>query len=381
MKYYIIAGEASGDLHASNLMASISELDREAEFRCWGGDRMQARGGVLVRHYRDLDYMGFVEVLQNIRSILRLISLCKKDLLACRPDVLILIDYPGFNLRMSKFASKHGIRTVYYISPQVWAWQQSRVKTIRRYVDKMLVILPFEQEFYKKLGVNVTFTGHPLLDAIDSGNALTDPETFRKQHNLPDKPLVAILPGSRQLEIRNMLPVMAAAARNFPAHHFVIAGLSTHPKSVYESAADISGTSLLFGQTYSLLRHSAAAMVTSGTATMETALLGVPQVVCYNVSAITYFMARRVAKVSYISLVNLIMDKPVVRELIQHHLTAKTLALEMEKLLFDNAYRQQIHLGYQELRMKLGGGGASKRAARAILNEITGEKDEQEPPT
>ena len=373
MRYYIIAGETSGDLHGSNLMKAIRELDADAVFRCWGGDRMEAEGGVLVRHIRDLDYMGFVEVLRNIRRIMGHFKLCKKDLLAWKPDVLVLIDYPGFNLRMARFAKRQGIRVVYYISPQIWAWKQSRVRQIRKYVDKMLVILPFEKDFYERFGVNVDYTGHPLLDALQHGDELNEAATFRKRHAIPDKPLVAILPGSRQQEIKRMLQVMVEASKDFPSHHFVVAGLSKYPREFYEQSVDGSGVTIVFDQTYQLLRHAEVAMVTSGTATLETALLDVPQVVCYKTSALTYLAARYVVKVPYISLVNLIMQKQVIKELIQHQCTSSTISEELNKILGDASYRQQVLDDYRELRLRLGDGGASAIAAKEVTMRRRGE--------
>ena len=369
MKYYIIAGESSGDLHASNLMKAIRELDAEAVFRCWGGDRMEAAGGLLVKHIRDLDYMGFVEVLRNSRSILGHFRLCRKDLLAWRPDVLVLVDYPGFNLRMARFAKRHGIRVVYYISPQVWAWKKSRVRQIRKHVDKMLVILPFEKDFYERFGVNVVYTGHPLLDALQHGDELNEAATFRQRNAIPDKPVVAILPGSRQQEIKRMLQVMVEASKDFSSHHFVVAGLSKHPPAFYEQLADVSGVTIVYDQTYQLLRHAEAAMVTSGTATLETALLDVPQVVCYKTSALTYAAARYVVKVPYISLVNLIMQKQVIKELIQHQCTSRAISEELNRILGDTSYRQQVLDDYRELRLRLGDGGASAAAAKEVVSK------------
>ncbi len=370
MKYYIIAGEASGDLHASNLMAQLKLMDDSASFRCWGGDRMLAQGGVLVRHIRELAFMGFWEVLINLRTILRNMAWCKKDVLAYNPDVLILVDYPGFNLRMAAFAKKHGIRTVYYISPQIWAWNQSRVHQIKRDVDKMLVILPFEKDFYERFGYDVVFTGHPLLDALEYGHepSVFDATTFRQSNQLPGKPLVAVLPGSRKQEISRMLKVMLSVTKKFPDHHFVIAGLSTFPDTTYRKLIAAANVSIVYDQTYELLKHSHAAMVTSGTATLETALFKVPQLVCYRSSPVTFMIARRVVKVPYISLVNLIMDKPVVKELIQQQCSNQLLALELDKLLHDEAYRQRIIADYELLHQTLGGPGASKRAAE----EVTG---------
>ncbi len=371
MKYYIIAGEASGDLHASNLMKELKRQDTNAVFRFWGGDRMLAQGGELVKHINELAFMGFWEVLLNLRTILCNLKLCKKDLLAWKPDVLVLIDYPGFNLRMAEFAKKQGTKVVYYISPQIWAWKQSRVKNIRRDVDKMLVILPFEKEFYKRFGVEVEFTGHPLLDAIGDYQKGDTREAFLSKNTLSEKPIVALLPGSRKQELASTLSVMASVVAAFPDHQFVVAGVKAHPAEYYQELVKGTDVKLVFGQTYRLLTHSEAALVTSGTATLETALFGVPQAVCYRAGRISYLIARRLVKVKYISLVNLIMDRPLVREMIQYDFNSGDLKKELHRLLNDRAYVEQIKAGYGELRQKLGGAGASKKAAEIIVKFLT----------
>lgn len=368
MKYYIIAGEASGDLHGSNLMKELKALDKEATFRFWGGDRMLAQGGTIVKHINELAFMGFWEVLINLRTILANIKHCKKDLLAWKPDVLVLIDYPGFNLRMAEFAKMHGIRVVYYISPQIWAWKQSRVKKIRRDVDKMIVILPFEKEFYNRFGVDVEFPGHPLLDAIGEYQQGDTHQAFINENGLPDKPIIALLPGSRDQEIASTLKVMASVAHTFPQYQFVVAGLKGHPETFYMEQIGANDVKLVFGQTYRLLAHSKAALVTSGTATLETALFGVPQAVCYRAGKISYQIAKRLVKVKYISLVNLVLDRPLLRELIQNDLHKKELSAELQRLLFDPDHIAKINSGYSELREKLGGEGASKKAAKIIAN-------------
>ncbi len=366
MKYYIIAGEVSGDLHASNLMKQLSARDAQARFRCWGGDRMQAQGGILVKHIDELAFMGFWEVLVNLRTILNNLRECKEDLLAFDPDVLILIDYPGFNLRMAQYARQQGIRVVYYISPQIWAWKQSRIKKIRRDVDKMMVILPFEQAFYRKFDLEVEFPGHPLLDALKEDTLGLHQKDFIHDNNLPDKPLVALLPGSRRQEITKMLHLMVALAPRFADVHFVIAGLSGLGKEAYGQFSARENVSVVFDQTYSLLLHARAALVTSGTATLETALFEVPQAVCYKANGVTYHIARWLAKVKYISLVNLIMDRQVVRELIQRDLNEQELTKELDKLLHDPQYREGMKKDYLLLKQKLGGAGASENAARII---------------
>lgn len=370
MKYYIVAGEASGDLHAANLMEAIRGRDPGARFRCWGGDRMQAAGGELVTHIRELSYMGFAEVLANLGKILSNIRHCKRDLLAWKPDALILVDYPGFNLRMASFANRHGIPVIYYVSPQVWAWKQNRVRKIGRFVDLMLVILPFEKDFYARFGVEVVYVGHPLLDAVEKSRARSDPAGFRKRNRLPDKPLVAILPGSREQEISRMLPGMLAVCRDYPSNHFVLAGLSMLSPEVYSRTPLPENATLVMDQTDQLLSAARAAMVTSGTATLETALFDVPMVVCYKAGWISYQIARRLVKVKHISLVNLVMDQALVKELIQDGFHAESASLELGRLLANPGYRDRILSGYATLKEMLGGPGASERAAGAIVEML-----------
>lgn len=379
MKYYIIAGEASGDLHGSNLIKELRKQDTQADFRCWGGDLMQAAGGHIVRHYKDLAFMGFVEVLTNLRTIFRNLDFCKQDILEYRPDALILIDYPGFNLRIAKWAhaqratsaqnsSAPGsqaalLKIIYYISPQVWAWKENRVKHIRETVDKMLVILPFEKEFYRKWNYAVEYVGHPLVEVIDGYQAPAGAiPTF-------EKPIVALLPGSRKQEILKKLPVMLEVSKAFPGYQFVVAQAPGQDQSFYkEVLAPYPDVAAVSNQTYPLLQRAHAACVTSGTATLETALFGVPEVVCYKGSSISYHIARRLIKVKYISLVNLIMDKPVVKELIQDDLTAANLHRELEAILDNPDRRRQLAHDYQALKTLLSQGGhASANAARSIV--------------
>jgi len=372
MKYYIIAGEASGDLHASNLMKELKKLDDKPEFRCWGGDLMQQQGAHLVKHYRDLAFMGFAEVIANLRTILGNIKFCKQDILQYQPDALILVDYPGFNLRIAEFAKKEGFKVFYYISPQVWAWKKSRVFKIRKFVDKMFVILPFEEEFYGRYNYKVEFVGHPLLDAIESTDD-TESETFRKQNHLDDKPIIALLPGSRKQEISKMLSVMLAIVKDFPTYQFVVAGAPSQERSFYEQFIGSSRVHLVESQTYRLLQNAEAALVTSGTATLETALFEVPEVVCYKGSTISYQIAKRVIDrsiIKYISLVNLIMDKEVVKELIQSDFNAKNLGKELQKITHDIAHRNRILKDYKILKEKLGGGGASHKTAIQIYQSV-----------
>ncbi len=369
MKYYIIAGEASGDLHASNLMKELKKLDADAAFRCWGGDLMAAQGADLVRHYRDLAFMGFFEVLTHINTIAKNIRFCKKELLEFRPDVLILVDYPGFNLRISRFAHEHGILVFYYISPQLWAWRSSRVKTIKKYVDRMFVILPFEKDFYARYGYEVDFIGHPLLDVINSDTTYPGRKDFLERNHLPDKPVIVLLPGSRRQEIRLMLKAMLKAVSSFGEYQFVIAGAPSISPDFYSGITAGTSVSVVSGQTYDLLRHSNAALVTSGTATLETALMGIPQVVCYKGNFLSYLVAKSVIRVKYISLVNLIMDKEIIHELIQEDLTRQNLRNELKKIL-DGTERQDIIKSYEGLREKLGGSGASAKAAGLIIQYL-----------
>lgn len=368
MKYYIIAGEASGDLHASNLIKEIKTTDANAEFRCWGGDLMQAQGATIVKHYRDLAFMGFAEVLMNIRTILKNLAFCKEDIKLYQPDVIIFIDYPGFNLKIAEWAKAGDFKTFYYISPQIWAWKQNRVHKIKKCVDKMFVILPFEKDFYKKFDMDVDFVGHPLLDAIANRNKLPF-ETFCQENNLSNKPIIALLPGSRKQEISKMLPLLLSVTNKFTDYQFVIAGAPSQDKSVYETFLN-RNVSIIENKTYQLLEQSSAALVTSGTATLETALFNVPQVVCYKGNKISFLIAKAIVKVNYISLVNLIMDNEVVTELIQEKLTTKNLTEELEKLLnTDN--RTIISKKYAELKQKLGGYGASKRTAQLMNQYLT----------
>lgn len=365
MKYYIIAGEASGDLHGSNLMKALKKKDLAAEFRFWGGDLMAAQGGTLVKHYKDLAFMGFLEVAKNLRTILNNIKYCKKDIKNHQPDILILVDYPGFNLRIAKFAKELGIKVVYYISPQLWAWKEGRVEIIKKYVDEMMVILPFEEDFYKKHGVHSHFVGHPLLDAISDLQEINT-ENFKAENGLNEKEIIALLPGSRKQEVEKMLEMMLSVRPYFKEYQFVIAGAPSLPKDFYQTYVD-DNVHFVSNKTYDLLRCSKAALVTSGTATLETALLNVPEVVCYRGSKISYAIAKRLVKnINYISLVNLIMDREVVKELIQNDLNTKNLVEELKKII-DGDKRAQVLNDYELLRKKLGGSGASDHAAEVIL--------------
>ena len=366
MKYYIIAGEASGDLHASNLMKAILQKDPNTEFRFWGGDLMaKVAEEKPVKHYKELAFMGFLEVAMNLRTILKNIKLCKEDIKNYQPDVLVLVDYPGFNLRIAEFAKSIGIKVVYYISPQLWAWKEGRVETIKKYVDEMLVILPFEKDFYKKHQVEAHFVGHPLLDAISDLPEISA-ENFKKENGLNDKEIIALLPGSREQEVEKMLSLMLSVRDSFKNYQFVIAGAPSLPKEFYQKFVD-DDVHFVSNKTYDLLRCSRAALVTSGTATLETALLNVPEIVCYRTSTISYEIGKRVVKnIKFISLVNLIMDREIVKELIQKELNTENLVAELS-LILEGQKREEMLQNFELLREKLGGKGASEHAADIIV--------------
>ncbi len=369
MKYYLIAGEASGDLHGANLIKALKKKDKDASFRFWGGDLMQEAGGDLIKHYRDLAFMGFVEVLLNIRTIFSNIKFCKKDIEEYNPDVIIFIDYPGFNMRIAKWAKERGIKTHYYISPQIWAWKEGRIKSIKRDVDAMYVILPFEKEFYEdKHNFPVHFVGHPLIDAIANRTQVKQSE-FLEENGLDDRPIIALLPGTRKQEISKMLNVMLSVTDDFKDYQFVIAGAPSQDESFYNQFIKKQNVHLLLNKTYDLLSLSHAALVTSGTATLETALFKVPQVVCYKGSRISYEIAKRVIKLKYISLVNLILDREVVTELIQTKFNTKELKKELSYIL-DEYNRAVLFIDYYDLEKKLGGKGASKKTASLIYKAI-----------
>lgn len=369
MKYYIIAGEASGDLHGSNLMKALYKEDAKAEIRFWGGDLMKAVGGTLVTHYKERAFMGFVEVLLNLFKVLGFIKSCKKDIQAFKPNVIIFIDNSGFNLRIAKWAKQRNFRTYYYISPQVWASRANRVKEIKRDVDKMFVILPFEKEFYKKYEYDVHFVGHPLIDAIADKKKKINDVIFRIQHNLTNQPIIALLPGSRKQEIKKMLSVMLSLIDDFAEYQFIIAGAPSQDVEFYQQIIGRKKVRFINNKTYDLLSISTAALVASGTATLETALFKVPQVVCYKGSTISYQIAKRMITLKFISLVNLIMDREVVKELIQHDFTKANLKTELTKILDEN-YRKRLFSDYDELEQILGGKGASKNVAKQIVNDL-----------
>lgn len=368
MKYYVIAGEASGDLHASNLIEWIKKYDTSAEFRGWGGDLMISKDVKVVKHISELAFFGISEVILNLKTISNNFKFCKKDILSFSPDVLILVDYPGFNLRIAKFAKSKGFKVFYYISPTIWAWHQSRIKTIKKYINKMFVILPFEKDFYKKFNVDVEFEGHPLLDAIENEkkNFLSFNE-FCDNNNLSNKPIIALLPGSRKNEINKKLPFMLKVIPHFNGYQFVIAGAPSVSIDYYNEFINLNNVKVVFGKTYQLLKVAESAIVTSGTATLETALFNVPQVVCYKTSGFTFFIAKLFVKVKYISLVNIILNKESITELIQNKLTVRNLLKELS-LILKGSKREQVLDDYKMLNSLIGTVGASQRIAKKMVD-------------
>ena len=370
MKYYIIAGEASGDLHGSNLIKELKKIDASATIRCWGGDKMQQAGGDLVKHYRELAFMGFWEVIKNIFTILRNLNFCKKDIEQFQPDTLILIDYPGFNLRIAKWARKKGLRIIYYISPQVWAWKENRVKMMKQCIDKMIVILPFEKSYFKnKWNWDVEYVGHPLVEVISNQQSTVNSLKFS------DKPIIALLPGSRKQEILKKLPVMLEVSNAFSSYQFIVAKAPGVDDGFYSSLLNpYNNVSAVSGKTYELLMQAKAALVTSGTATLETALFGVPEVVCYKGSFLSYEIGRRLVKVKFISLVNLIMDKLVVKELIQHNMNVKNLEHELHELLTNEERVAGLKKDYADLKNILSEKGNASAKAAQLIFDFTSEK-------
>jgi lipid-A-disaccharide synthase len=370
MKYYVIAGEASGDLHGSNLIKALKAIDHKADIRCWGGDLMQNAGGILAKHYKELAFMGFLEVLTNINKIFKNIAFCKQDIQQFNPDILVFIDYSGFNLRIAKWGKDEGFKTSYYIAPQIWASREGRIEKIKNTIDAMYVTLPFEKEFYeKKHNFKVNFVGHPLLDAIKN-TPKVDVLGFKKEYQLDlEKPIIALLPGSRKQEVSKMLTLMLSVVADFPDCQFVIAGAPSLDLDFYNPFLKNSSVNLISNKTYDILQVAYAALVTSGTATLETALFKVPQVVCYKGNWISYQIAKRIITLKYISLVNLVMDKEVVKELIQEELNTKNLRTELNHIL--NPEKRSIILkNYGILEEKLGGEGASKKTAELIYNKL-----------
>ena len=374
MRYYIIAGEASGDLHGANLMRALKRLDPAADIRFWGGDDMAAVGGTMVRHIRDLAIMGFVEVAMHLRTVLGNISFCKKDIQQYNPDAIIYIDYPGFNLKIAKWAHRQGFRDYHYISPQLWAWKKGRIKTMRRDLDGLYYILPFEQDFYANNAMpQAHFVGHPLLDAVPQIATSGSEPLFHDE-----RPIIAMLPGSRRMELKNMMPIMLRTAARHPEYHFVVAGMSLLGQARYRNYMAHAGenVSIVYDKTYALLSQAHAALICSGTATLETALMNVPQVVCYAGNALSYAIARAVVgkRIKYISLVNLIADKPILVELLQGDLNDSRLEQEFAKIANDEDYRAKMLAGYDEVRELLGGSGASDRTAQMIIDDIKKKK-------
>lgn len=366
-KLYIISGEASGDLHGANVMKELYVEQPDLDIRFWGGDKMQAVGGTMAKHIRELAFMGFVEVLMNLPTILRNIRFCKEDILKFKPDALLLIDYPGFNMRIAEWAKKNNIKVYYYISPTVWAWKENRVHKIKRDVFKLFCILPFEAAFYKRYNYDVEYVGHPLLDEIEQYQQLPKQEL---QITPTYKPIIAMLPGSRKQELRTKLPVMLPLVDLFPQYQFVIAGAPNMDIAIYKELIGDKKVDVVYGQTYPLLQQSEAAVVTSGTATLETGLFEIPEVVCYIGNAISYQIAKRLVNVKYISLVNLILDKESVTELIQNECTTERLAKELSLVIKGGSKREQVLKDYTELKNMLGKGGASKKVAQSVLKTI-----------
>jgi lipid-A-disaccharide synthase len=372
MKYYLIAGEASGDLHGSNLMKGIREADENADFRYFGGDLMKTQGGKLVRHYRDMAFMGVWKVLMNLRTITKNLNFCRQDILYFQPDVIILIDFPGFNLRIARYAQKNGLKIFYYISPKVWAWNKKRVKVIRETVNKMFVIFPFEVDFYRKYNIDAEYYGNPVPDAIAEKLDETGKDSAPLVEGLSSgKPVIALLPGSRKQEIHYCLPEMLAVIRHFPGYQFIIAGAPALDPSLYEKYTKGHDVKIIYNRTYDLLKHSMAAVVTSGTATLETALMMIPEVVCYKMGSVTYYIGKQFVRVRFFSLVNIIMGKEVVKELLQTGLRTK-ITEELKKILFDTDYRHTMIENYKKLQDLMGKPGASGRAGRRMVELLKG---------
>lgn len=373
MKYYIIAGEASGDLHASNLMKALKERDPQADFRCWGGDLMEQAGGDIVKHYKELAFMGFFEVITHLNEILRNFKICQTDILLYEPDAVILVDYPGFNLRMAKFAKEQGLKVIYYISPQIWAWKKGRIKKIKKYVDEMMVILPFEEEFYAKNGMKVHYVGHPLLDAVNRDlHQSEEVLRFREQYELDDREIIALLPGSRKQEITAILPQMLKMIPLFPQYQFVVSVVDWQPAELYDKYLKKYSVKKVKGNAYPMLANAKAAIVASGTATLETAMIGIPEVVCYAGNELSYLIAKQlITGIKYISLVNLIMDKPVVAELIQHDYDTPHLRKELQLITEDESHIAAIKADYKQLVTLLGDGSASAKAAEIVTDALS----------
>jgi lipid-A-disaccharide synthase len=369
MKYYLIAGEASGDLHGSNLIKEIMKSDPDAHFRCFGGDLMEKAGGTIAMHYRYMSFIGIWEIIRNLKTIHKTLDFCETDLLAYQPDAVILIDYPGFNLKMAAFSKKQGFRTIYYIAPKVWASRKSRIKKIRRYVDKLYVILPFEEHYFNSRQCAAEYPGNPLKDAISNFKPCSS-EEFRLKNQLDGRPIIALLAGSRKMEISLCLPEMLKATKEFPEYQLVIAGAPAISKDYYQPFTETYAVRIVYDQTYNLLSNAVAAVVVSGTATLETALFQVPEVVIYKLSMPTFIIGRPFVHIKFFSLVNIIMDRPVVKELLQFNL-ARKIRKELNKLLFDATYRRTLLNDYSELAQKIGEPGTSERVAKSIYSFLT----------
>ena len=371
MKYFIISGEASGDLHGSNLVRELKLIDKDTDIVCWGGDLMEREGAKVLMHYRELAIMGFWEVLVNLRKISKNMTLCKQQVLEFKPDVVILIDYPGFNLRIAEFLKGKIDNVYYYISPKIWAWKQSRIKKIKEYISRMYVIFPFETEFYEKHNYPVKYFGNPLVDTVQREiDVAGDRGHFLKKHNLEDKPIIALLAGSRIQEVKKILPEMVRVSDYYMDHVFIVAGVNTVSKEIYEKILGNSRVKVVYNETYSLYKHSDAALVASGTATLEAAIAGVPQVVCYKASWISYLIARAFAKIRFISLVNLIMDRELVKELIQDKMKSKLIVSELNSLLPGGWKRDVLMEDYAQLTSKLSGEGAAGRVAKDVYGSL-----------
>ena len=374
MRYYLIAGEASGDLHGSNLIKGIREIDKDAGIRCWGGDLMKEAGADLVRHYKEGAIMGFVEVVANLGKLARNLQDCKNDIMEYNPDILILIDYPGFNFRIAEFAKGKGFKVFYYIAPKVWAWKEKRVHRLKKFVDRLFIIFPFEIDYFRKWGIDAIYNGNPLLDSVDNHpSTMETREAFAERTGIsPAATTVALLAGSRKGEIKYLLPRMVSVAQKHPDYQFLMACAPSMEREFYNKIIGnkCNNIKLLFGETYSVLRHSDAAIINSGTASLEAALIGIPQVVCYGGNEISYQIAKRVVKLKYISLANLIMDKGLFKELIQHDCTPELMDKELDNLLHNEGYRANMKKDYAEVREVLGGKGASAKVAQAMYNEL-----------
>jgi lipid-A-disaccharide synthase len=371
MRYFIIAGEPSGDLHGSNLVKELRISDPVAEIVCWGGDLMENAGAKLLMHYRKLAFMGFLEVLLNLRAISKNFKLCKRQIIEHKPDVVILIDYPGFNLKMAAFARKAGIKVYYYISPKIWAWKESRIKIIKKFIDRMYIIFPFEIEFFKKHNYKVEYHGNPLVDEVEQKlSVIPDRNVICKSSGLDEKPVIAILAGSRKMEIKYILPEMLKVIKYFHDYQFVLTCVKSIPLEYYKSVIGNIPIKLVVDKTYEILSIAEVALVTSGTATLETALIGTPQVVCYKGDILSYAIAINLVKVKFISLVNLIMDKEIVKELLQYDLNEETILRELNLIIKGGPNREAMIDNYKSLKVKLGGSGASKRVAADIYNSL-----------